>query len=143
MKVYARGWRRNMGPNEIGDIDLEKAKLDQAPMLSGSTWTVPGEGVGGVRNNLGVHLNWRKELHLTGAYMVGVELTRRDVAQLFRWIFGDSVSVETLERLGITVTGQDPGRGLAEMKLGDFLELVQSGKREVMGAGPHGESGPK
>jgi hypothetical protein len=65
-------------------------------------------------------VRWGKELHLTGNYLMKLELTRDDVVQLFKASFGTELDVDLIERHGFTVSNELSRAVLRKVKLADL-----------------------
>ena len=120
MDLIARGWRRNMGRNQIGSVEITSAIVQK----EGDVWPYDkpavriGEG--------GVTIGWpQAKLSLNGDYRVTVELPKNEVARLFMLLFGDNLAPETLAQYGFKVDADDfAAEMLLDKPLGDIIDLL-------------------
>jgi hypothetical protein len=124
MDLNAAGWRRNMGRNQIGSVEITSAIVQK----EGDVWPYDkpavriGEG--------GVTIGWpQAKLSLNGDYRVTVELPKNEVARLFMLLFGDNLAPETLAQYGFKVNADDiAAEMLLDKPLGDIIDLLSKHK---------------
>lgn len=123
MKITATGWRRNMGPNNLGSIDIATAQVEPAD----SRWprSVPSIRAEGD----GLTIGWSKSLRLSGDYEIVMEFSKQEVARLFRLIFGDELTEELLKEAGLSIASMRPSGpelhgAIRDMTIGEFMSAV-------------------
>jgi hypothetical protein len=122
MDLNAAGWRRNMGRNQIGSVEITSATVQTEG--DNSRWS-SNEPVVRVGKN-GVTIGWRQaELSLNGDYIVTVELPKTEVARLFMLLFGSNLNPEVLAQYGFKVDADDfAAEMLLDKPLGDIIDLL-------------------
>jgi hypothetical protein len=129
MKITARGWNRDMGSKELTCIDLSELeiKTDESRTL----WQ-HSPAMFLKRYYLGVEVHWVQELKMTGNYRVAVHLSRSDVLQLFKAVFGTRPSANLLEQ-GFVVSDELKKAVLRTIKLTDLTlgELAAMGSQPI------------
>jgi hypothetical protein len=115
MRVTARGWNRDMGQNEIASMDLSQCSIRRD-----GTYSIHLHQTALNSPYSDVTVRWGKKLHLTGNYLMKLELTRDDVVQLFKASFGTELDVDLIERHGFTVSEELSRTVLGKVKLADL-----------------------
>jgi hypothetical protein len=127
MDLNAEGWRRNMGRNQIGSVKITSATV----LKEGDLWpfNYPAVRIG----EDAVIMGWRQaELSLNGDYLVTVELSKKDVAQLFMFLFGDSLDLKDLKQYGLEVAVSDlVAKMLLKKPFGDIVDFVSKYKEKT------------
>lgn len=131
MYIKACGWDRYMGDKLIGDINLNDASVEyDSPSMDAYI----DKAAVYVRYDIGdLNIVWRKKLQLTGAYRLDLNLSREEIARLFKLAFGNELTVSKLNELGITVADASPTHdqireAIRQVRLGEFIDIVSSGK---------------
>jgi hypothetical protein len=122
MDLNAEGWRRNMGRNQIGSVEITSATVLKED--DNSPWTGNKPVVRILKDGV-TRVGWRAELSLNGAYLVTVDLSKEDIARLFLLLFGDNLAPETLAQYGFKVDADDfAAEMLLDKPLGGIIDLL-------------------
>jgi hypothetical protein len=122
MDLIARGWRRNMGRNQIGSVEITSATVQREGDHKAWPFNEPAVRI----DKDAVTIGWRQaELSLNGDYLVTVELPKNEVARLFMLLFGDNLAPETLAQYGFKLDADDfAAEMLLDKPLGDIIDLL-------------------
>jgi hypothetical protein len=116
MKITARGWKRDMGENVIGNKDLDRCSASQDPNRRIHFDRDPVIFKGFTE----VSIDWGKSLSLNGKYRLETHLSREDVLHLFKTMYGTELDVDLLEQEGFTVSPELQKKMLGTIKLADL-----------------------
>jgi hypothetical protein len=122
MKIQARGLRRDVGWNLIGDQDLNCGFMDGG---NGDT----------------IQITWSNYLRLGGDYWVRTEVTPSDVVEMFKQMFGSELDINLLDKHGFTISDDLKSRALRTLKLenitlGDLAALQRNTEAPAIEAPP-------
>lgn len=129
MKITARGWSRNMGTNELGDIPVSELHLskDQNQYLHWDCHAIFSKWP-----NVEVH--WTKDIRLTGSYRMEIHFTRDDIVRLLKATMGTELDVDLIERYGFTISPAFSRAILSKVKLtditvGDLVKMTDAASK--------------
>jgi hypothetical protein len=116
MKITARGWSRNMGDNTIANCELSEltSSRDHTRNIHFGRDPVLFKG------SSEVSIDWGMRLNYSGKYRMEVHISRDDVMQLFKTMYGSQLDVDLLEHHGFTVADDLKKKVLGEIKLADL-----------------------
>ena|ERR1700719_3818926 len=117
MELSTRGWKRDHGPKQITQRDLNKAKLmDDDTYSHGETYLTVKEGeppnrlrrIPGTETE--IRIEFDANITLNGQFLVCLTLTSAEIARLFYLAFESEPLGESLTALGKARSGLEPGK---------------------------------
>jgi hypothetical protein len=125
MKMTAHGWGRNMGNKELADIDLSQLemKTDENRYLrwnNSALFAVTSRHPHNYGSITGAEVHWTQSVKMTGDYRLKVGFSRSDVMQLFKSVFGTTLTMSLLEDYGFVVSDKLRKHILGTVKLTDL-----------------------
>jgi hypothetical protein len=125
MRIYIRGWSRDMGEKELVSATSEELKIsddkerwvfrDKPPTIFRDA---PYSKYPTYYPRL--HVAWHQKMQYMGDYRMAMELTRGDVLQLFKAMFGTELRAYMIEDEGFTVSEGLKNAVLKTVKLTDL-----------------------
>jgi hypothetical protein len=125
MRIYLRGWSRDMGQKELINASAEELKISDDE----EKWVYRGKPPTIFRDTLSskwptyytrLHVAWHQKMQFMGDYRMTIELTREDVLQLFKAMFGTELRAYLIEDKGFTVSEDFKKAVLKTIKLTDL-----------------------
>lgn len=115
MEVSARGWNRDMGKNNLAEVDLSEIAVNNDPRK-----TVQWNGTSIFKSWGEVGIHWRQKMAFTGNYRMEINLTSSDMVHLFKIWNGRQLDVDLIDNYGFTVSAELKKRILGEIRLADL-----------------------
>lgn len=115
MEVSLRGWHRNMGTNNLSNVDLTEIRpVRDANKLVQFNGTSIFKGFGEVC------IHWRQQMSYTGNYRMEVNFSTSEIVHLFKAWNDNVLDVNLIDEHGFTVSDDLRRRLLSEIKLADL-----------------------
>lgn len=121
MRVDFVGWSRNMGYNTIVNEDLREATIYKSNESANCSWK---------SISVDVHHNMIRMLggypvRLGGDYRLEIDISKSEVAHLFRLAFGEELDVVALDKAGLRVDASVIKKALCQMTFEQVFKLMQ------------------
>jgi hypothetical protein len=126
MKLSARGWRRDMGPRTVIDVDINSAQevpdSDNTVVMDRQKMKIGKDGI---------EFSWGGTFRVSknANYMIWLDIPKEEILNLFLKAFGTSFSREKLESLGISLskiapTEAEVTHAVQNMKVAELLAII-------------------
>jgi hypothetical protein len=115
MKLSVHGWGRNMGTDELADLDLKDLEISDD--ANGTVWRDRPRMF--KRRHENIFVAWCQKLRHMGDYYVKLQFSGDDILQLYKSKFGTELTCWELDHGGFTVSPDLVKRILSTVKLTD------------------------